>query len=83
MGRSWVILLFLDHRMLGFEGALCAVRYSGFGYSSLTTWMNYVNCNGHESALDFCYYQGLEGSRPYCSRYHNAGVVCRSGEYTY
>ena len=69
--------------MLGFEDAICAVRqnsYFGRGSYSSPIWMNYINCAGYESALDFCYFRGWGVHYYYsCSHYDDVGVVCRDG----
>lgn len=66
--------------MLGFEDAICYVRSAGFGQGSSTSpiWMDNVNCLGHESALDLCFFRGW--GRHNCGHYKDVGVVCEGGE---
>lgn len=85
MGYMFLILplnIFIDYwcRMLGFEDAVCAVQRARFGQGSSTSpiWMDNINCNGYESALDFCYFPGW--GRHSCGHYEDAGVVCEGGK---
>lgn len=70
--------------MLGFEDALCGVDSGYFGHASYLTptLMNEVNCDGDESALDFCYFGGWDApySYSFCNSYFDdVGVVCLDG----
>ena len=65
-----------DFRMLGFSGVTCYPGNARFGRGSSSSpiWMDNLNCNGDEEALDLCYFPGwgIED----CSHYEDAGLVC-------
>jgi hypothetical protein len=77
--------------MLGFEDALCGIQYFGDGSynSSSPIWMTDVYCNGYESALDLCYFDGwgVVQYYPYpdfcTNRYYDVGVVCLDGQWSH
>ena len=68
--------------MLGFENAVCTAnnaRY-GPGNSSSPIWMDELECNGNEAALDLCIFDGW-GEHD-CSHDEDAGLVCSDGKHT-
>ena len=90
---AWVIATYtsmynyaLEHRMLGFDDAACAVTTNKFGTAenSVPFLMDSVQCLGHEEALDQCTFTGWGNTVYLCSHRSNyAGVVCANSKYVH
>ena len=62
--------------MLGYEGAVCAVKRARFGAAEISVpiLMDGMRCRGSEKALDHCPFNGW-GNHD-CSHGEDAGVIC-------
>ena len=63
-------------RQLGYNGTAIPLTNAVFGQGTGPIWMDYVGCNGSESSLDRCPFNGWGIN--YCGHYQDAGVVCQS-----
>lgn len=65
-------------RQLGYPRALEAVTNARFGYGSGTIWMDNLRCNGSETHIALCTFNGWGIHN--CRHYEDAGVRCANGE---
>ena len=63
-------------RQLGYSGATRAPKQAHFGQGSGTIWMDNVNCDGTESKLKDCEFNGWGDEN--CSHSEDASVICSS-----
>ena len=63
-------------RQLGFDGALEAVRFAGFGEGTGLVWLSYVGCEGSETSISECSHRGW-GEVSSCGHNRDAGVYCK------
>ena len=63
-------------RYLGFNGSARATGSASFGQaaSSVSIWLDDVNCAGNEASLFDCSLRGMVVN--YCRHHEDAGVVC-------
>ena len=63
-------------RMLGYEGAVCAIKRARFGAAEMSVpiLMDGMRCRGSEEALDHCHFNGW-GNHD-CTHREDAGVIC-------
>eukprot|EP00731_Ephydatia_muelleri_P001679 Em0001g1679a len=62
-------------RQLGYIGTVRASTNAEFGQGTGTIWMDNVTCNGSETALDKCPFNGWDINN--CVHINDAGVVCQ------
>ena len=62
-------------RQLGYIGTVRASTNAEFGQGTETIWMDNVTCNGSETALDKCPFNGWDINN--CVHINDAGVVCQ------
>ena len=66
--------------MLGYDSVLCypssAFLYGEASHDT-TIWMDKLQCNGNETALDLCNFPAGWGVHN-CNHYDDAGLVCRN-----
>ena len=70
--------MLLSFRMLGFQGAQCAVTRGQFGRGQGPIWMDNLLCRGREQSLEDCIFNGWGVHS--CSHAEDAGVICTVGE---
>ena len=80
LSRPVLILFLYFSSMLGFSQPLCSVSNARFGAASpgVPVWMDRLQCNGRETALDQCTFSGWGENS--CSHRDDAGVICFDGK---